>query len=51
MRFHACRGAMSLGQSKGGLIGFDPSLLVLAGLSHTKLYADKDLATLIEIEE
>ncbi|MBI1944157.1 MAG: ammonium transporter [Deltaproteobacteria bacterium] len=38
---------LSFGQSKGGLIGFDPSLLALSGLSHTKLYADKGVPELV----
>ena len=38
---------LSFGQSRGGLIGFDASLLGLSGVPHTRLYADKGVPELV----
>jgi Amt family ammonium transporter len=38
---------LAFGQSVGGLIGFDPALIGLAGLDHTKLFADKGIPELV----
>jgi ammonium transporter, Amt family len=38
---------LSFGKSQGGFIGFDPSLIGLSGLTHTKLYGDKGVPELV----
>lgn len=39
--------SLAFGTSIGGLIGFDPSLLALSGIDHTKLYGDKGVPELV----
>jgi Amt family ammonium transporter len=38
---------LAFGTSRGGVIGFDSSLLGLHGLSHTKVFADKGIPELV----
>lgn len=39
--------SLAFGKSIGGLIGFDPALLALSGIEHTKLYGDKGVPELV----
>ena len=39
--------SLAFGTSIGGLIGFDPALLALSGIDHTKLYGDKGVPELV----
>jgi Amt family ammonium transporter len=39
--------SLAFGTSIGGLIGFDPALLALSGVDHTKLYGDKGVPELV----
>lgn len=39
--------SLAFGTSIGGLIGFDPALLALSGIEHTKLYGDKGVPELV----
>lgn len=38
---------LAFGKSQGGLIGWDPDLLALKGLAHTKMFADKGVPELV----
>jgi Amt family ammonium transporter len=38
---------LAFGRSVGGLVGFDPALIGLAGLDHTKMFADKGIPELV----
>jgi Amt family ammonium transporter len=38
---------LSFGQSQGGFIGFDPAMLGLSGIPHTKMFADKNIPELV----
>lgn len=38
---------LAFGESQGGVIGFDPALLGLSGIAHTKLYGDKAIPELV----
>ena len=38
---------LSFGTDVGGIVGFDPQLIGLGGLDHTKLYADKGVPELV----
>lgn len=38
---------LSFGKTVGGLVGFDPALVGLSGLGHTRLFADKGIPELV----
>lgn len=39
--------SLAFGESLGGFIGFDPGLLALSAIEHTKLYADRGVPELV----
>ncbi len=39
--------SLAFGSSIGGLIGFDPALIALSGIDHTKMYSDRGVPELV----